>query len=164
MLALYLGARLFYRQRSMLNAIGAAALGVLIVDPKALLGASFQLTFLCVLLIAAIGVPLLERTSQPFLRGLRNLQSANYDWVLPPKVAQFRLDLRALASRFEFLLGTQTLLPLGIHFSINEFDGFEEAARSFRLPNFSKSATPQTFNKNVSGNWFGITFNPDHHE
>ncbi len=105
MLALYLGARLFYRERSMLNAIGAAALGVMIVDPKALRGASFQLTFLCVLLIAAIGVPILERTTQPYLRGLRNLKSANYDWVLPPKVAQFRLDLRSVASRFERLLG-----------------------------------------------------------
>jgi len=110
MLTLYLGARLLYRERSMLNAIGAAALGVLIVDPKALLGASFQLTFLCVLLLAAIGVPILERTSQPFLRGLRNLNSANYDWVLPPRVAQFRLDLRAVAGRFELLLGKR--IPL----------------------------------------------------
>jgi len=102
MLTIYLGTRLLYRERSMLNAIGAAALGVLIADPKALLGASFQLTFLCVLLVAAVGVPLLERTSQPFLRGLRNLKSETYDWVLPPKVAQFRLDLRAIASRFKF--------------------------------------------------------------
>ena len=33
----------------MLNAIGAAALGVLIADPRALFGASFQLTFLAVI-------------------------------------------------------------------------------------------------------------------
>jgi predicted membrane metal-binding protein len=33
MLALYLGARLFYREKSMLNAIGAAALGLMVVDP-----------------------------------------------------------------------------------------------------------------------------------
>jgi competence protein ComEC len=110
MLAIYLGARLLYRERSMLNAIGAAALAVMIADPKALLGASFQLTFLCVLLVAAVGVPILERTSQPFLRGLRNLKSETYDWVLPPKVAQFRLDLRAVASRFAILLGKR--IPL----------------------------------------------------
>lgn len=110
MLALYLGARLCYRGRSMLNAIGAAALGVLIVEPKALLGASFQLTFLCVLLVAAIGAPILERTSQPFRRGLKNLKSTGYDWVLPPRVAQFRLDLRALAARFELLWGKR--IPL----------------------------------------------------
>ena len=110
MLALVLGARLFYRSRSMLNAIGAAALGVLIADPKSLLGASFQLTFLCVLLVAAIGIPILERTSQPYLRGLRNLNSVSYDWVLPPQVAQFRLDLRALANRIGSALGNR--IPL----------------------------------------------------
>jgi competence protein ComEC len=110
MLMLFQGARLFYRSRSMLNAIGAAALGVLIADPKSLLGASFQLTFLCVLLVAAIGIPVLERTSQPYLRGLRNLSSASYDWVLPPKVAQFRLDLRGLATRLEVVLGKRVPL------------------------------------------------------
>lgn len=105
MLTIYLGTRVLYRERSMLNAIGAAALGVLIADPKALLGASFQLTFLCVLLVAAVGVPVLERTSQPFLRGLRNLKSETYDWILPPKVAQFRLDLRTIASHLAIVLG-----------------------------------------------------------
>ncbi len=112
MLAIFLGTRLLYRERSMLNAIGAAALGVLIVDPKALLGASFQLTFLCVLLVAAVGVPILERTSQPYLRGLRHLQFETYDWVLPPKVAQFRLDIRQIASRFNRVLGKR--IPLYI--------------------------------------------------
>ena len=38
MLAVYLGARLFYREKSMLNAIGAAALGLMIFDPKVLFG------------------------------------------------------------------------------------------------------------------------------
>jgi len=41
----------------MLNALGAAALGVLIFAPHAIFGASFQLTFLSVLIIAAIGMP-----------------------------------------------------------------------------------------------------------
>jgi competence protein ComEC len=52
MLATYLGARLLYRERDMMNAIRAAALGVLIVDPHALFGASFQLMFLAVFIIA----------------------------------------------------------------------------------------------------------------
>ena len=69
MLALYLGARLLYRGKSMLNAIGAAALALLIVNPQVLFGASFQLTFLCVWLVAAVGIPILERTTQPFVRG-----------------------------------------------------------------------------------------------
>ncbi|HEY1262201.1 MAG TPA: ComEC/Rec2 family competence protein [Terriglobales bacterium] len=107
MLALYLGTRLVYRGRSMLNAVGAAALGLLLVDPRALFGASFQLTFLCVLLIAGAGVPLLERTSQPYLRGLRRLDSPSYDWRLPPRVAQLRLDLRAVAGRLQRPFGAR---------------------------------------------------------
>jgi competence protein ComEC len=103
MLALYLAARFFYRERSMLNAIGVAALGLLFLDPRALFSASFQLTFLAVLIIAAIGVPILERVSQPYLRGLRSLDAISYDSKLPPRVAQLRLDLRLLASRLAHL-------------------------------------------------------------
>src|SRR5208282_5377793 len=71
MLATYLGARLLYRGRNMMNAIGAAGLGILIADPDALFGASFQLTFLAVFIIAGIGSPILERTTLPYARGLR---------------------------------------------------------------------------------------------
>jgi competence protein ComEC len=112
MLTIYLATRLLYRERSMLNAVGAAALGLLIFDPKALLGASFQLTFLCVLLIAGVGVPLLERTSQPYRRGLHNLRAVNYDRSLPPRVAQFRLDLRAIANRFAPVFGKRLSVVL----------------------------------------------------
>ena len=105
MLALFLCARLVYRQRSMLNAIGIAALGVLLFDPQALFGASFQMTFLCVVVIAGVGVPLLERTSQPFARGLRQLDSLAYDFSCPPRVAQFRLDLRMISGRIGRFIG-----------------------------------------------------------
>jgi competence protein ComEC len=109
MLTLYLGSRVFYRERSMLNAVGAAALGLLVVDARAIFGASFQLTFLSVLLIAAVGVPLLERTSEPYVRGLRYLTSTGFDRTLPPRVTQFRLDLRMLGGRVEQLLaGTRS--------------------------------------------------------
>jgi competence protein ComEC len=111
MLTLYLGARMLYREKSMLNAIGAAALGLLVADPQVLFGASFQLTFLSVLLIAAVGVPILERTSQPYSRGLRYLDSTTYDVSLPPDVAQFRLDLRMIAGRLERFLGKHLVLP-----------------------------------------------------
>jgi competence protein ComEC len=111
MLALYLGARVLYRDRSMLNAIGTAALGLLIVDPITLFGASFQLTFLSVLLIAGVGVPVLEHTSQPFRRGLLYFDSATYDVSLAPRVTQFRLDLRLIAGRLERFLGKRVPLP-----------------------------------------------------
>lgn len=105
MLAIYLGARLLYRERSMLNAIGAAALGVLIADPHALFGASFQLTFLAVFVIAAIGAPILEQTTLPYARGLRLLRATCYDLHLAPRVAQFRLDLRMIAGRLAKFFG-----------------------------------------------------------
>jgi competence protein ComEC len=105
MLALYLGARLLHRRKSILNTIGAAALALLIVDPAALLGASFQLSFLCVLVIAGIGTPFLERTTQPLSRALRHLDSTGYDAALYPPLAQVRLDLRMIAGRLQRFLG-----------------------------------------------------------
>ncbi len=112
MLALYLGARLLYREKSMLNAIGAAALGLMIVNPQVLFGASFQLTFLCVWLVAAVGVPILERTTQPFIRGSRHIDSQSYDFVLPAEVVQFRLDLRMIAGRLQRFAGRRVPLPV----------------------------------------------------
>jgi competence protein ComEC len=111
MLGLYLGARLLYREKSMLNAIGAAALGLLIVNPRVLFGASFQLTFLCVWLVAAVGIPVLERTTLPCARGTRHADSTSYDYVLPPPVVQFRLDLRMIAGRLQRVLGLRFPLP-----------------------------------------------------
>jgi len=105
MLATYLGARLLYRERNMLNAIGAAAIGVLIADPDAVFGASFQLTFLAVIIIAGIGEPLLERTTLPYVRGLRLLQSASYDLHVSAPAAQLRLDLRLIGERLSRLIG-----------------------------------------------------------
>lgn len=112
MLAIYLGARLLYRGRNMLNAIGAAAIGVLIADPEALFGASFQLTFLAVFIIAGIGEPLLERTSLPYARGLRLLKLTSYDVHVAPKVAQLRLDLRLISGRLSKFVGNRVGLAL----------------------------------------------------
>jgi competence protein ComEC len=110
MLAVYLGTRLLYRRKSVLNAIGAAALALLIMDPTAVLGASFQLSFLCVLIIAGIGSPLLERTTQPLSQALKSLNSIGYDAALSPILAQFRLDVRMVAGRLQRFFGKR--LPL----------------------------------------------------
>ena len=105
MLAIYLGARLLYRERNMLNAIGAAAIGVLIADPDAVFGASFQLTFLAVVIIGGIGEPLLQRSTLPYARGLKLLKLTSYDLHLAPGAAQLRLDLRLIARRLSRLIG-----------------------------------------------------------
>jgi competence protein ComEC len=105
MCALFLSTRLLYRNRAMINALGAAALGLLVLDPRQLFTASFQMTFLCVLIVAAIGLPLLERTSQFYRQALAHWDSDDYGPTLPPSVAQFRLDLRLIAQRLARFLG-----------------------------------------------------------
>ena len=105
MLAIYLGARLLHRERNMLNAIGAAAIGVLIADPDAVFGASFQLTFLAVVIIGGIGEPLLQRSTLPYARGLKSLRSTSYDLHVTAGAAQLRLDLRLIARRLSRLVG-----------------------------------------------------------
>jgi competence protein ComEC len=111
MLAVYLCARLLYRRKSILNAIGVAALILLLIDPASLFGASFQLSFLCVLIITAIGTPILERTTQPISSAVKNLNSVGYDFALPPKLVQLRLDLRMVAGRLQRFIGSRIALP-----------------------------------------------------
>ncbi len=112
MCAIYLGTRLLYRDRAMINALGAAALGLLVFDPRQLFTASFQMTFLCVLIVAAIGLPLVERTSRLYRQALAHWESGDYGPALPPRIAQFRVDLRLIAARLARFLGTPWSLRL----------------------------------------------------
>ena len=112
MCAIYLVTRLLYRERAMVNALGAAALGLLVFDPRQLFTASFQMTFLCVLIVAAIGLPLIERTSRLYRLALTHWDADDYGPSLPPQVAQFRLDLRLLARQLARFIGTQWSLRL----------------------------------------------------
>jgi competence protein ComEC len=105
MLSLFLMARMLYRDRSSLNATGFAALAVLVLSPAALFDPGFQLTFLALLAITGISLPILQRTFAPYRAALRHLESMAFDLSLPPKVAQFRLDLRLVAGRLEKLIG-----------------------------------------------------------
>ncbi len=105
MLAVYLGARLLYRDGSPLNSVGAAGLALLVMDPRALFDTSFQLTFVAVVAIAGIGLPLLGRTSGPLRRALQNLDSVAYDLALAPRLVQLRLDLRMVAERLSRFFG-----------------------------------------------------------
>jgi len=105
MCAIYLGTRLLYRDRALLNALGAAALAMLVFDPKQLFTPSFQMTFVCVLIVAAIGIPILQRTSQLQLKSLAHWDDASYARFLLPKVAQLRLDLQLIAGRLARFVG-----------------------------------------------------------
>jgi competence protein ComEC len=105
MLSLFLIARLLYRDRSGLNATGFAALVVLAISPTTLFDAGFQLTFLALLAITGISLPVLDRTSARYRQALLHLDSTGFDLGLEPKLAQFRLDLRLVAGRFAQLFG-----------------------------------------------------------
>ena len=107
MCTVYLGTRLLYRERAMLNALGAAALGLLIYDPQQLFSPSFQMTFLCVLIVAGMAIPFLERTSQLYKLALAHWESPDFAMSLPPSVAQFRLDLQLIASRLSLFAPKQ---------------------------------------------------------
>jgi len=105
MCTVYLGTRLLYRDRAMTNALGAAALGLLVFDPRQLFTPRFQMTFLCLLILAAIGIPMLERTSQLYRQALTNWDSRDFAAHLPPRVAQFRLDLQMISAKLALFLG-----------------------------------------------------------
>ena len=107
-----LGTRLLYRDRGMLNALGAAALGLLVFDPRQLFTASFQMTFVCVLIVAAIGLPLVERTSALYRQALAHWDADDYGPALPPRIAQFRVDLRLIAERLARFFGKPGSLGL----------------------------------------------------
>jgi competence protein ComEC len=112
MSAIYLGTRLLYRDRAMVNALGAAALGLLVFDPRQLFTASFQMTFLCVLIVAALGLPLIERTSRLYRQALTHWDADDYGPSLLPSVAQFRLDLRLLAQQLGRFMGNRWSMRL----------------------------------------------------
>ena len=94
MTAVFLLARLLSRDRNVLNALGAAALGVLIWSPAALFEASFQMTFLAIVAIGGIAMPLAERSFLPYAHAAEHLWDKWLDIGLPPRVGQFRLMLR----------------------------------------------------------------------
>lgn len=105
MVAIFLVARLLSRDRNVLNALGTAALGALVWSPGSLFEASFQMTFLAIIAIGGIAVPLWERGPGDYARAARHLWDEWEDVRLRPKVAQFRVMLRVWGEAFAELLG-----------------------------------------------------------
>lgn len=105
MVTLYLIGRLLWRDRSALNAIGFAALTLLVADPSSLLDSGLQMTLLSVLAIAGVVAPFAEKTFAPLLRALHNLREIRIDAAFPPRVAQFRVALRLIAQHLRPHIG-----------------------------------------------------------
>jgi competence protein ComEC len=101
MTAVFLLARLLSRERNTLNALGAAALSVLVWSPRALFEASFQMTFLAIVAIAGIAMPLGERSFLRYAHAGRGLGQRWRDAALPPRLAQFRVMLRLWGEALE---------------------------------------------------------------
>ncbi len=94
---LYAIARFLYRRGRVLNLLAAVAIAYLLWDPDQLFDAAFQLSFLCVAVIGAFAVPLLEATSVPLARALRDPGAVDADPHMDPRAAQFRVELRLIA-------------------------------------------------------------------
>lgn len=104
-LTIYLLTRLLFRDRAGLNALGIAALGILLVNPRILFDASFQLTFVSVIAVAGIAVPILRRTLYPAQSALRNIDSPEYDVALPTRAAEFRVEMGLLRNALQSIIG-----------------------------------------------------------
>jgi competence protein ComEC len=98
MAAVVLLARLFYRRVPVLNSVSLAAIVLLLARPAELADSSFQLSFLAAAVIAAVGLPWIDRTCAPYRRGLEHLSDTTRDGAHPPRVIQLRLDLRAVTA------------------------------------------------------------------
>src|SRR5258708_5709585 len=72
-----------------------------------------------------------------------------------------RLDA---AERFELLFGAHAVLAGRLQIAVDEFDGLGQTARRNCFPHFAKAACPQSLDELVTGDRFGLTFNPDSHE
>ncbi|HEV2689329.1 MAG TPA: ComEC/Rec2 family competence protein [Bryobacteraceae bacterium] len=99
---LYVACRFFYRRRRLLNLLAAVAIVYLLYDPDLLFDAGFQLSFLSVAAIAALAIPMLEASSAPYARGLAWIAESSRDPRMPPRPAQFRLELRLLAETLHY--------------------------------------------------------------
>ena len=94
MLAAVLVASLIFRRREALNVIAAVACCLLLIDPELLAEAGFQMSFAAVTLIAAIAVPLLDRTVEPYRRALIDIDNTDRDLHVDVAVAEKRVVLR----------------------------------------------------------------------
>jgi competence protein ComEC len=120
MAALYLCARPLFRRVELLNTIAVAALVLLLWKPSSLGDSSFQLSFLAAAVIAGLALPWMERSSAPYRAGLKHLGDVTRDPAHAPKIAQFRIEMRAatqwLAGRMPARLASRasTLLTLPV--------------------------------------------------
>jgi len=99
MAAAYLASRVWFRRVPLIQVVALAALAILAFRPSELTDASFLLSFLAAGSIAALALPWIDASSEPYRRALDHLGDVTRDGAHPARAAQFRLDVRA-ASRW----------------------------------------------------------------
>jgi competence protein ComEC len=95
MAAFYLCARPMFRRVELVNTVALAALALLFWKPSSLEDSSFELSFLAAGVIAGLALPWMERTSAAYRTGLAHLGDVTRDAAHPPKIVQFRIEMRA---------------------------------------------------------------------
>lgn len=101
MTVVVLVALLFFRRVELLNSVALAGLALLVASPQFIADSSFQLSFLAMFCIAGLAAPWIAEKLQPYARGLRGWRDVTRDVSHPPRVAQFRIDLRSVAPFLE---------------------------------------------------------------
>jgi competence protein ComEC len=95
MAAVYLSAKLLYRRMDLLNVAAISALAILTTRPSEISDPSFLLSFTAVATIGAIAIPLIARSSEPYRLALDHLSDVTRDVSHPPRIIQFRIEMRA---------------------------------------------------------------------
>ena len=95
MAAVFLSAKLIYRRMDLINVAAISALMILAAKPSELVDASFLLSFSAIATIAAIAVPYIARSSEPYRLALDHLADVTRDVSHAPRVIQFRIEMRA---------------------------------------------------------------------
>ncbi len=99
MITVYLLARLLNRERSSLNALGAAVLAMLLWSPPTLFDAGFQMTLLAVIAIAGMAHPLAQHLLGGYAQAAKQVFAIRRH-TLPPRLAQLRLTLELFGVSF----------------------------------------------------------------
>ena len=108
MTALVLVARWLAREAGAMNALGTAAMVVLVADPRALFEASFQMTFLVIAAIAGVASPLMERWLHTGRGAVRELEVVRMDAVVHPGMAEVRVRLRMWGALLAEVVGERS--------------------------------------------------------
>jgi competence protein ComEC len=105
MIVAYQVAALLNRERAPLNTVSLAALVLLVIHPATLFDPSFQLTFLAVLTIAGLAVPLFQHTTTPLREALDDLDGQRIELTLGLAQRRFRSGVREMTARIGRVLG-----------------------------------------------------------